>query len=108
MSIDRHFGHLLEVEADTDGPTCKSSQETVIVTLAPPQTMTLGIEGDSGDESDIYLLQVCKRSSRGFHDMISTLRKILRSCIATQFHRGVIHHLRQQHRLPLCHEFIKQ
>ena len=100
MGIDRHFGHLLEVEADADSPTCKSRQEPVVVAFAPPQAMPLCIKGDSGDEGYIYLLQVGKGSSRGFHDMIGTLGKILRSRIAPQFHRGIIKHLRQQHRLP--------
>ena len=108
MGIDRHFGHLLEVEADADSPTCKSRQEPVVVAFAPPQAMPLCIKGDSGDEGYINLLQVGKGSSRGFHDMIGTLGKILRSRIAPQFHRGIIKHLRQQHRLPLRHEFIKQ
>ena len=99
---------LLEVEADADSPTCKSRQEPVVVAFAPPQAMPLCIKGDSGDEGYIYLLQVGKGSSRGFHDMIGTLGKILRSRIAPQFHRGIIKHLRQQHRLPLRHEFIKQ
>ena len=50
MGINRHFGHLLEVEADTDGRASESSQEAVIVAFAPTYTMSLGIEGESGDE----------------------------------------------------------
>ena len=40
--------------------------------------------------------------------MIGPFAKVVGACIAAQFHRSIIQHLWQQHRLPLCHQFIEQ
>ena len=68
--------------------------------------MALGIEGDAGNEGNVNKRIVGKGFSDGLHDAKGSLDKIVRACIATEFHRCLIDNLRQKDDLALCHKVV--
>lgn len=45
MHINRDFRHFLEIEANAYFPAVKTSQQTIVITLATTEPVALGIIG---------------------------------------------------------------
>ena len=106
-----YYSNFLEIETNADShkrdsPYC--AEEAVVVAAATAQTMTLCIEGDTWDDSNIYLGIVGERLADGFHNVERPLAEVSATSITAQFHRGLIKHFRQENGLAFSHQIVEK